>query len=361
MAVEKKIMLSIVVPCYNAEKYIKLAVDNLENQTFTDWEAIFVDDGSTDSTGKILDELLKDKEKYIVIHKENGGTASTRNMGIEAASGKYITFLDVDDEVSVDIYEKLSVMMDKTGADMSVCGFYFKVEKNDGSRIQTTYLEEKSYPKVLFKSRNSIRKHLVDMWDSDILSNVWNKMYRMELIKDKGLMYRNGHVYTEDRVFNRQFIENCNSIAITDECLYYYIREREGSTTEKYREDYFDIRHKEFNEFQTHFKNMGVWTPKAREYVCREFTERISGCIENIFHADNELSANKKRQKIYEVINHQDVKKAVAFAKCRSTKMKILVLPIKIRSVWLTYILYQAVYAIRKSNPALFHKLKSRR
>ncbi len=132
------LMLSIVIPCYNAQKYLRLAVNNLKKQTYEDWEAIFVDDGSTDQTGEILDKLLAGKEKYKVIHKINGGTASARNCGIEAASGKYITFLDADDEIKPDMYEKLVALMENTGADVGVCGFYFKVDKTQCKNIALT-------------------------------------------------------------------------------------------------------------------------------------------------------------------------------------------------------------------------------
>lgn len=358
---QENVLLTIVIPCYNARDYIDLCIRNLEKQTFTNWEAVFVDDGSSDGTGRKLDELLQKKENCTVIHKENGGTASARNKGIEEASGKYITFLDADDETAADMYEKLVALMENTDADLGICGFYFKVEQSVKGKMRTTYLEEKKYPSAHYRTKEQIREHLVDMWDSDILSNVWNKIYRMNLIKEKNLYYRNGHVYTEDRVFNRQFIEKCSSMAITDQCLYYYVRERAGSTTEKYRKDYFLIRYKEYHEFQDHFKRLNLWDKKAREYVCREFTERISGCLENIFHAEKQLSRKEKYLRIRKIIGHRDVREAVSHAECRSRKMRLLIIPIKMQNAVLAYLMYGTVYQIRKRNPALFHKLKNRR
>ncbi len=354
------VRLSIVIPCYNAQAYIPLCLENLEKQVYRNWEAIFVDDGSKDDTGRLLDGIKKNK-KYKVIHKENCGTASARNRGMEEAQGEYITFLDVDDELDAHIYERLVHMMDETNADIGICGFFFKVEKETKGGTQASYLEKKSYPTSFYKTKEEIREHLVDMWDSDILSNVWNKIYRMDLIKEKGLFYRNGHVYTEDRVFNRQFIENCSSMALTEECLYYYVRERVGSTTEKYREDYFLIRYREYHEFQEHFKTLRVWNRKAEEYVSREFIERISGCIENLFHVEGKRKAGDIKARISEIIHHEDVIEAARKAECKSRKMKILVWPIKRGDVQAAYLLYKLVYQIRKSNPALFHKLKNRR
>ena len=353
--------LSIVVPVYNGSPYIKHCMDDLVKQTFQDWEAIFVNDGSTDGSGELLDRTAVRDKRFEAIHQNNGGTARARNAGLVRAKGQYITFLDVDDELDPQIYEKLIHLMDETGADMGVCGYYFKIERITEEGPVTTYLEEKTYPSCLLKGQEAIKEKLVDLWDKDLLHNVWNKLYRMDLIREKGLRYRDGHIYTEDRVFNRQFIENCNSIAVTEECLYYYIRERTGSTSEKFRDDYFTIRHKEYCEFRTHFKNLGMWDETVQEYVCREFTERIAGCIENIFHAEKCLSEKGKRSRIAELIVHPDVREAVKHSKCKSRKMRLLVFPIKIKSVALTYLIYKTVYTVRKQNPALFHKLKSKR
>ncbi|MBE5828522.1 MAG: glycosyltransferase [Butyrivibrio sp.] len=350
--------LSIVIPVYNGGKYIRQCYEGIASQSFTDWEAIFVDDGSIDDSPIILDDISNLDSKVRVIHKTNGGTASARNAGLDVASGTYITFLDCDDEIKSDMYGKMVDLMNSTHADMGVCGFFFKLEKDNG---ETTYLEEKFYPTSCYKTQAEVKEHLVDMWDSDLLSNVWNKLYRMDLIREKSLRYRDGHVYTEDRVFNRQFIENCSSIAFTDECLYYYVRERVGSTTEKYRDDSFVIRNKEYNEFKAHYKALDMWNEKSREYTSREFIERIAGCIENVFHAGKLLSTKEKYQRIKYMVQHPDTREAIQYARCRSKKMRIFVLPIKWNWTPGAYLMGYTIYAIRSKNPVLFHKLKSAR
>lgn len=357
---DEEIILSIIVPVFNGAKYLYGCTEYINRQTFKSYEVIFVNDGSSDNSGALLDKIAEQNNKFKVIHKPNGGTASTRNVGIEVAVGKYVTFLDCDDELEPTIYEKMIDIIERKNADMVTCGFYFKVETQSENINKKIYLEKNSYPTAFYKTRDEIKEHLVEMWDSDIMSNVWNKVYRMSVIKDKKLRYRDGHVYTEDRVFNRLFLENCGSIAFTDECLYYYVRERIGSTTEKYRNDYFKIRLKEFKEFQIHFKNMGVWNDKAKEYVCREFTERIAGCIENIFHSE-EMSNYEKYRQIASVIHHKDVRVAVRNARCRTVKMRIFILPIKCNWTPGVYVMGKIIYTIRKNNPVLFHKLKNNR
>lgn len=354
-------LVSIIVPVYNGEKYIDNCVRFIQAQTYRNLEVIFVNDGSSDNSRKVCEAAIAADDRFYLINKENGGTASTRNKGLENAHGKYVTFLDVDDEYSPYIIEKMVREMEKNTADLVVCGYYFKIEEKKQQKIVTTYLEEKKYPYSVFPDFDAMRKEYIDLWDNDMFSNVWNKMYRMETIQKYKMRYRDGHVYTEDRVFNRLFLSRCATVVILDECLYYYVRERVGSTTEKYREDYFEIRNKEYKEFKQHFQEMKIWNEKSREYTCREFIERIAGCIENIFHAKGALTSREKYSIIYNMLHHPDVREAIRYARCRSLKMRIFVLPIKWNWTLGAYIMGNTIYLIRKTNPVLFHKLKSRR
>lgn len=354
-------VVSIVVPVYNGELYIEQCMNYLKTQTFTDFEAIFVDDGSTDNSGRKIDELISGEDRFYVIHKKNGGTARARNAGLDKAKGKYITFLDVDDEYKPDLIEKMVRLIRENDVEMAVCGYYFKIEGEKNGQTITTYLEEKKYPFSVFHSFKEISREYIAIWDSDMFSNVWNKLYSMKTIHRYGMRFRDGHVYTEDRVFNRLFLSKCQSIAITDECLYYYVRERTGSTTEKYRDDSFIIRDKEYNEFKEHFHELRIWNEISREYTSREFIERIAGCIENVFHAGGKLTEIQKYRKIGDMIHHKDVRKAIKYARCRSLKMRIFVIPIRWNWTPGAYVMGKIIYLIRKSNPVFFHKLKSRR
>lgn len=111
-------IISVIVPVYNTEKYLNRCIDSILVQTFTDFELLLIDDGSTDSSGKICDEYaLKDK-RVKVFHTENGGVSRARNLGIENAQGEYISFIDSDDYIRPEMYEKLVCEADKYGVDL---------------------------------------------------------------------------------------------------------------------------------------------------------------------------------------------------------------------------------------------------
>ena len=121
--VEGKILISIITPVYNVEKYLPQCIDSVIAQTFSDWELILVDDGSTDRSGAICDEYAAKDARVRVIHKENSGQADSRNIALRMARADLIGYVDSDDWIEPDMYEVLYRTMTETGADISVCGY----------------------------------------------------------------------------------------------------------------------------------------------------------------------------------------------------------------------------------------------
>ena len=114
--------ISVIVPVYNVEQYLERCVDSIINQTYKNLEIILVNDGSTDNSGKLCDELAKRDDRIRVIHKGNGGLSDARNAGIEEAESDLIGFIDSDDYIDEDMYELLIDNLRETNADLSMCG-----------------------------------------------------------------------------------------------------------------------------------------------------------------------------------------------------------------------------------------------
>ena len=110
--------ISVIVPVYNVERYLRKCLDSIIAQTFSDWECICVDDGSPDNSGKILDEYAAKDKRFVIIHKENGGVSSARNAGLDMARGEYITFCDSDDWIEKETYEVAYMNAKKNNADI---------------------------------------------------------------------------------------------------------------------------------------------------------------------------------------------------------------------------------------------------
>ena len=127
-------LISVIVPIYNVEKYINRCIDSIIEQTYTNLEIILVDDGSTDNSGSICDEYAKKDNRIKVIHKENGGVSSARNVGLDTAIGQYITFVDSDDYIEKKYCEILLKTLKKQKADCVACG-YNRIYKNKEEKM----------------------------------------------------------------------------------------------------------------------------------------------------------------------------------------------------------------------------------
>lgn len=224
--------ISIIVPIYNVEKYLRKCIDSIINQTLKDIEIILVNDGSTDNCGSIIDEYAKQDERVIAIHKENGGQSSARNMGLDIARGKYIGFVDSDDWIELDMYELLYKSIIENNYEMSVCGRCSYSMENQktyevGIKDEIINLEETSLQSYI--SNNLFYSHTVV---------VWNKLYLKDIIDKYNIRFKDvSYVGSEDTLFNYQILWHVKKIRAIDKICYNQLS-REGSTTKNYKKGY---------------------------------------------------------------------------------------------------------------------------
>lgn len=156
---ENKPLISVIVPVYNVQKYVRKSVESILQQTYKNLEIILVDDGSTDESGKICDMLARSDNRVTVIHKKNGGLSDARNAGLDRATGELIGFVDSDDYIEKNMYEVLEERMRINEADISCCGRYLKrVKELARTQLSTAILnrfvplgERKYYFELLYK------------------------------------------------------------------------------------------------------------------------------------------------------------------------------------------------------------------
>lgn len=229
-----KSLVSIIVPIYNVEQYLKKCIESIINQTLTNIEIILVNDGSTDNCGKIIDEYAKKDNRIIALHKENGGQASARNMGLDIASGKYIGFVDSDDWVDSNIYEMMYNSIEESKSDICVCGrkTYSSNEKLNYKLDITDETIDFRYHKVEeYVSKRLFYKHTVSSC---------NKLYSKEIIEKNNIRFKDvSYVGSEDTLFNYSILCCANSIRCIGK-VYYNQLSREGSTARTYKPGYMN-------------------------------------------------------------------------------------------------------------------------
>lgn len=211
-------LISVIIPAYNIAPYLERGVVSVLNQTYRNLEVILVDDGSTDKSGQICDRLAEKDDRVIVIHKKNGGLADARNVGMEAAKGSFIGFVDGDDWIDTDMYERMLGAALAQQADMAVCRY---------RRIYGKQVEDASVDRVVvFEGQEALQYYVEEREEYDIQNAAWNKLYRRELL-DK-LRFPVGKWY-EDIVFSAKALSGAARCVYLDSACYNYIIDREGS------------------------------------------------------------------------------------------------------------------------------------
>lgn len=163
----------------------------------------------------------------------------------------------------------------------------------------------------------------------------------------------------EDIIFNRNYLDVINNFYNSNLCFYHYVRERDGAVSKKYKKEIFDIRKNEFNEFNAYFDKWKISRDKYFEFSCRRFIERVLGCIENIYCSD--LNFKHRYIEIAKIIKDPVTRITIKNAMPQSKKIKLMLFPIKIKSILLTMIMGKTINIFKTKFPSMFNKLKNRR
>ena len=222
-------LISVIVPVYNVEKYVRQTLDSVINQTYRNLEILVIDDGSTDGSPAICDEYLKD-DRVKVFHRQNVGVAASRQFGVEVCKGTYFVTLDADDYVSADFVEKLYGAIIKNEADVSVCGISCFTDGRDDAR--TVYMPYGGYEKLAV-TRESLISGLYSWFGELLLSDAWNKMYRTQFVRDSGVKFQLPNIYNGNELkFNLNLALHCPVYCTCKDSLLFH-RMRQGSRVQR--------------------------------------------------------------------------------------------------------------------------------
>lgn len=221
----EKPQISIIVPVYNVEKYLRQCLDSITSQTFTDWECILVDDGSKDKSGSICDEYAQKDNRFKVIHKPNGGVSSARNLGIERAEGNYICFLDSDDKMKPEL---LKTCTEKIGnSDILIFGFERFGRRTDKMILKDLKVSGKEDCKsFLYKLKENSET-------SEFFCFPWNKLYKRALLIDNKIQFPSDISLREDEIFAYRYLPYVESIVTNSDILVEYNDEPSGLSAKK--------------------------------------------------------------------------------------------------------------------------------
>ena len=284
-------LISVVVPVYNVEKYVEQCVHSIINQKYKNLEIIVVDDGSTDSSGRLCDEMLALDKRIKVIHKENGGLADARNVGIEHANGNLIGFVDSDDYIHPDFYEELYNLMEKEETDIAECQF-LRVDVENIERVQEIIDEANSRLEYQATTQDNISalRNLYGPRLQPYIKKVvvWNKLYKKSLFDD--VRFPVGKLH-EDEFTTYKILYNCKNIVSTNRIMHAYMQTQNSIMRKTIKQQRIDDNLKAYEEAANFFNKIN--NQELEHKVLRRYLEN---CIELAGKVFNEQSDDREQK-----------------------------------------------------------------
>ena len=299
--------VSIIVGLYNVAEFLeKKRLSCILHQSWRNLEIILVNDGSTDTTPEICKRLADDDSRILLVNKPNGGLGSARNAGLEAATGEYVWFYDVDDEVELSLVEKNVFWMQEYGVDMTVFGIYFFYP-------DTGYSETSHFRDRLVESNEALKTIFVD--ELMLVPNgngfAWNKFYRREFIERSGARFGWQRIQ-QDELFNLKLYPCAERVYISSELLYHYNIYQTGNNRSRYIPNRILIYESIFNGI-TEFKDgWDLNDGRLSDYAYKRLYQGIDNSVlYNTFHREAPHSCKWKRKEIASILSRPTVRKCL--------------------------------------------------
>lgn len=268
---EQTKLISVIVPVYNVESYLRECVESVLGQSYPHFELLLVDDGSTDRSGEICDEYAAKDERVKVIHQKNGGASAARNTGLDAATGEYLFFLDSDDRILPQTFEKMTATLEESAADFVFCEAV-AVDETTGEESLTNYGYRRDYgvgdPRAFFEEMTAHREFHVA---------VWMLLYRRSFLTGKKLRFIEG-MMSEDLLFAFQVYCLAGKAAHVREYLYVR-RYRAGSVTTSQKKAYA------FRSAKRAYEETVAFSEQVPEVKADRYLARIAGMTLGTYRA----------------------------------------------------------------------------
>ncbi len=295
--------ISIIVPVWNAENFLNKCVNSIRNQTYKNLEIILVDDGSSDSSYELCLKYAEQDERIVVYHKENGGQASARNFAIEHATGNFIGFVDDDDWIYPEMYEKLHKYLLEFNADVARCDDCSDEAEEPIREIKLKITEKEEFFGMLFQ----------DIWGG----HVTDRLFKREVVGQSRFPYSKT---IEDMRFMRSLLPKINKEVSTSEKLYFYTI-RDDSTSFVYAKNYVNSYERAL-EFQDRYQEAKKLYPQYSRLLLCKATTFSCGTIRILWR--NRIKYNKEYKKMLKFL--KDNKKFIFATREIGIKYKLLTL-----------------------------------
>ena len=256
----KNPLVSVIMPVYNSQQYVKAAVNSIVKQTYENIEIICVNDSSTDDSLSVLNELASSDCRIKIIDSPvNVGAGEARNLAIKEAKGEFITFVDADDTIEPDLYQRVIDEINKNNPDQVVWGLIEEHFDDNDTLVKTIPIVS---PQAFLTGKNDIVKTILQLEENSLFGYQWNSFYRADIVKANNIKFEKALFY-EDYFFNLDFAKYMKTLSVLEYAGYHYFKRVNSSITHRFTKDYFALSYRRIESMYRYCESMGYLDPEV--------------------------------------------------------------------------------------------------
>ena len=313
--------ISVVMPVYKVEKHLQNAVESILQQSFCDYEIILVDDCSPDCCPEICDRYAQNYKNITAIHHDrNQGLSQARNTGMDIAKGRYIWFMDSDDFVDNDLFEKVYQSVQYNKAQVIVFGLKEEYYDNIGNIHHTHLVRIKE---CYLNNQTEVREMIIDLEKRTLYGYAWNKFYDLDYLRSTGIKYEKVTLI-EDILFNVNFFTDVSSMNILDITSYHYNKRMDNSLTSRFVPDYYDLHRTRIKIIYDQYVNWNMCSEKVRGILGVLYTRYIFSALQRNCDKRAHMSFGQRRKWLSLVFQDDLFKKIIPYTNAESQMLRIM-------------------------------------
>lgn len=317
------VLVSIIVPVYNAENFLTQCIESILSQTYNNIEVLLVNDGSQDRSGKICEDYAARDLRIKTIHQKNMGPSVARNTGISHSKGVFLQFVDADDRLDSLMTEEL--VSHKTGVDLVICGYKSIVNIDGNNIIKEIYPSKKERC-----SMDEFMQIFSVLFKQSLINSPCNKLYDASIVHGNKLRFDAGTQHGEDLLFNINYFNFCKQVKLLNKPLYFYIKNNnDSSLTKKHKENFFENRLnilEELNKLITKYQDIAPQNERLLKEVSGNY---LLQSLSNIYHDDITLSWERRKKEVSCIIKSNWVRKNIENYIVNAPQDKLIIFLVK--------------------------------
>ena len=292
--------ISIIMPVYNAEAYLDKSITSVLSQNFSDFELICVNDCSKDRSLEILRNFEKKDNRVKVIDSPvNVGAGEARNLGIDCSNGVYIAFIDSDDTIESDLYEKTAALTDNGEVDRVIWGAYEEHYNGKNEHVKTVPIIPQ---KNICKTKNELVYTALELEQQTLFGYLWNSLFKAEIVKKNAIKMRKS-VFYEDYFFSLDFLKKSKNMVVFDYAGYHYFKRVNSSITNSFSKEYFDLSYERVEKFYDYCVETDTLSQRAVEILGSKLLRYTLSALARNNNPLSEMTGEDRKQWIKENLN----------------------------------------------------------